>query len=374
MATSYTPPSIGSAGFAIPSYSAIVAWLNQNFLATFGASCDLSSSSPDEIDITIRALQASQTNQALQAIYLSFNPLTAIGPALDLIGMLIGTRREPATNSTVLVTLTGTPATVITNGVVSDITGGYWNLASPATIGSGGTVNVIATAQNVGATTANIGTVTTIATPTAGWTSVTNNVAGVPGTPVEQDSHYRARLLISQSQPSLALRTGTAADIAAVMGVTRSVVYECQYGYTTSYGVCNTANTDTASPPNTDVIELEVGYPFDATMVGQTAYINGVPYSITSYISPSELGLGSAPGTQTGVSFYIGDGIALGPAHSITCVVEGGTAAAIALAIYTNKCPGCLTNGTTSQNVIDPNNPAVTMVISFDLLAYLNVF
>jgi len=371
----YQPPSIGSDGFSIPSYQAILAWLNQNYLAIFGQSAYLGSDSADEMDIAIRSLQAANTNQALQAIYLSFNPLTAIGASLDLIGMLIGTRRDAATNSTVVVTLTGNPGTVITSGVVSDTNGNYWNLGSPATIGGGGTVNVIATAQNVGAITVNIGAVTTIVTPTAGWTSVTNSAAGVPGVPVEADSHYRARLLISQSQPSLALRTGTAANVAGVAGVTRSIVYENQYGNTTSYGVCNTANVDSASPPNDNVIILETGYPFDATMVGNAAVINnGSPNTILGYVSPTELTLTTPPGTQTGVPFYIGDGIALGPKNSITCVVEGGAAAAIALAIYTNKCPGCLTNGTTSTTVTDPNNPTVAMVISFDVLAYLPIY
>jgi uncharacterized phage protein gp47/JayE len=326
------------------------------------------------MDIAIRSLQAANTNQALQAIYLSFNPLTAIGSALDLIGIVIGTRRDAATNSTVVVTLTGNPGTVITSGVVSDTNGNYWNLGSPATIGSGGTVNVIATAQNVGAITVNIGAVTTIVTPTAGWTSVTNSAAGVPGVPVEADSHYRARLLSSQSQPSLALRTGTAAKVAGVSGVTRSIVYENQYGNTTSYGVCNTANVDSASPPNDNVIILKTGYPFDATMVGQAVVIGVTSYTIAGYVSPTELTLTTPPGTQSGVPFYIGDGIALGPRNSITCVVEGGAAAAIALAIYTNKCPGCLTNGTTSTTVTDSNNPTVTMVISFDVLAYLPIY
>lgn len=44
------------------------------------------------------------------------------------------------------------------------------------------------------------------------------------------------------------------------------------------------------------------------------------------------------------------------PAHSLTCVVEGGDQLAVATAIYANRGIGPLTNGTTAQTVIDPNS------------------
>jgi uncharacterized phage protein gp47/JayE len=41
------------------------------------------------------------------------------------------------------------------------------------------------------------------------------------------------------------------------------------------------------------------------------------------------------------------------PAHSITAVVEGGSDAEVAQAIFSKKSPGCYTNGTTTVNVTD---------------------
>jgi hypothetical protein len=52
------------------------------------------------------------------------------------------------------------------------------------------------------------------------------------------------------------------------------------------------------------------------------------------------------------------------PAHSITCVVEGSTPAAIATAIYMNRGIGPYTNGTTSYTVTDPYT-GNTMVMRF---------
>ena len=52
------------------------------------------------------------------------------------------------------------------------------------------------------------------------------------------------------------------------------------------------------------------------------------------------------------------------PAHSITMVVEGGTNADVAQAIYSKKGLGCFTNGTVSVNVTDPDSGNV-QVVSF---------
>jgi uncharacterized phage protein gp47/JayE len=235
----------------------------------------------------------------MQMVYLGFNPLTAIGPQLDLLGILIGTPRKISSYSTALLTVTGSAGTVITSGVAQDVTGQYWSLPASVTIPGSGSIAVTATAQTIGNITANASTITTIATPTSGWTAVTNPSGAVAGQPVESDSQYRARLIISQSLPSETLLAGTAAAIAAVSGVTRSMVYEN-------------------------------------------------PTNVTD-----------------------GNG---NPPHSITCVVEGGSSAAIAQAIYNNRGIGCLTNGTTSVNVTDPNNGNLTMSISFDILGYLEIF
>lgn len=361
----YAPPMVGSTGLVIPTYAAILNWLIAQYLATYGSSVYLGTDSADYQDLAIRALQANDANALLQAVWLSFNPLTAIGTSLDLLGKLIGTSRNQATYSTALLTVTGTSGTVITNGAAQDTAGNFWNLPGTVTIPSGGSINVTATAANPGNISANPGAIIIIATPTAGWTGVTNPGAAILGEPVEPDSQYRARLLISQAKPSLTLLAGTTAAVAAVTGVTRSEVYENQYGYTTGFGLVNTSGT---------AVTLVVGYAFDSSDVGQTITISGVSYTIASVSSGTSLALTTSAGTQTSVAYSIGDGIALGPAHSITCVVENGTHAAIAQAIYDNKNPGVLTNGSTAVTVTDPLNGNISIVISFDVLAYVPIY
>jgi uncharacterized phage protein gp47/JayE len=296
---SYSPPAIGTSGLTIPTYTDILNWLIGQYLGIYGNAAYLGTDAADYQDIAVRALQASDFGQSLQALYLAFNPQTAIGASLDLLGKLIGTARKAASHSIALVTLTGTPGAVVTSGMVRDVNGNYWDVASPATIGSSGTVAVIATARDAGNITANPGDISSISTPTAGWTAVTNLAAAIPGQAVEPDSQYRARLMVAQTKPSVSLVAGTAAAVAAVSGVTRSQVYENPTGDVDAYG---------------------------------------------------------------------------NPAHSITCVVEGGTPADIAQAIYSNRGIGCQTNGTTTENVTDSNNNSIIMPISFDVLGYVPVY
>ena len=61
------------------------------------------------------------------------------------------------------------------------------------------------------------------------------------------------------------------------------------------------------------------------------------------------------------------------PPHSVTAVVEGGTDAAVATAIFDNRGIGPFTNGTTTVAVTDPNT-GIVMNISFDRPSYIPIY
>ena len=258
---SYAPPTVGPFGLLISLYNDYLAYLNAQYLATYGTSVYLGPESPDEQWNSTLALIAFDAASALQQMYNSWNPLTAVGAALNMIGILIGTARKVASYSTATVTVTGTSGAIISGGVVQDTSGNYWNLPATVTIGGGGTVNVTATAQQPGNITANPATLTIISTPSAGWSSVTNASAATPGQPVEADSQYRARLMISQANPSITLLAGTAAAIAAVPAVTRSKVYENATGSTDALG----------NPPHSITCVVEGG---NSSAIAQAIYAN----------------------------------------------------------------------------------------------------
>ena len=220
---SYTPPYVGSAGPVINGYQDILAYYLAAFQSIYGNTVALGNDSADFQWISIIALAEADEEAGLQLAYNQQSPATAIGAGLSVLVALNGLARKAASYSTCLVDITGTAGAVITNGVVQDVNGNLWNLPTSFTIGSGGTVTVTATAQQVGAINITApNQITTIVTPQAGWTSVNNdsNVASI-GQPVETDSQLRVRQALSVALPSETLLAGTYAAIAAVPGVTR---------------------------------------------------------------------------------------------------------------------------------------------------------
>jgi hypothetical protein len=117
----YTPPTIGPFGLLISLYNDYLAYLNAQYLAIYGTSVYLGPESPDEQWNSTLALIAFDSTNALQQIYNSWNPLTAVGAALDMIGILIGTARKVASYSTALVTVSGTAGAIISGGVVHEL-------------------------------------------------------------------------------------------------------------------------------------------------------------------------------------------------------------------------------------------------------------
>ena len=240
-ASTFTPPSIGSAGLSIPSYQTILNYLVAQFQQIYGVTIALDNSSSDYQFLSIVALLISDMCQALQLEYNNRAPNFAIGAALDSLVSINGLARKAPTYSTVSLTITGTAGAVITDGQVTDTVFGYtWILPTPFTIGGGGTITVTATCQTAGAVEIPASSGPTqyfnIATPQAGWTGVTNASASSPGEPVEADSQLRTRQSISVELPSETLLAGTYAGLLAVPGVTRVNIDENTGSTTNSNG------------------------------------------------------------------------------------------------------------------------------------------
>jgi uncharacterized phage protein gp47/JayE len=233
----YTAPTITAAGLTIPLYSDVLADLIELAKSIYGDDIYLGTDSLDYQFISIFALKLTDAYNTAQLIYSNRSPATAIGSALDAIVKINGLERKSASYSTCQVTLTGIYGTTITGGIVADVAGNSWSLPTPITIPIGSTLTVSATCQTLGAITATVGQISTISTPTQGWTSVTNLVPAVAGQSSEVDSQLRSRQAISTQLPSQSLLGGTIAGIASVADVARYKVYENDTGSTDSNGI-----------------------------------------------------------------------------------------------------------------------------------------
>lgn len=174
------------------------------------------------------AAAVAETWEVLNAVYRSLYPDSATGEALDNVAAITGVTRLPATQSTVTIECTGTIGTLLLTGrVVSvDDTGERFVSIEDATIGSGGTVDVVFQSENFGPVELQTAQALTIETPVAGWTSATAVADAEVGDDIESDAELRGRraeLLRAQGSATIeAIR----ADVLEVEDVEECYVYE----------------------------------------------------------------------------------------------------------------------------------------------------
>lgn len=231
-------PTITSAGITIPTYADIYASLQASFQGIYGSDSVISPDSQDGNMLAVFAKAQSDTNNVIVAVYQAFSPSFAQGANLSTLVRINGLTRDVATNSTVVVTITGTAGTTINNGVVQDLNGNLWNLPASVTIPFAGAIDADATAQLVGAITAPINSVNIIFNPQLGWATVNNpvHIAQV-GAPIETDAQLRVRQAISVALPALSPLTAIFAAIGQLPGVTEWTVYENNTSVTDANGV-----------------------------------------------------------------------------------------------------------------------------------------
>ncbi|ELP6487456.1 baseplate J/gp47 family protein [Salmonella enterica] len=229
--------TVTAEGISAPDYQTILDTLTSYFQQIYGSDSYLELDSKDGQMVALVALAVHDANNTAISVYNCFSPVTGYGAALTSNVKINGIARKGATNSTVDLLLTGTAGTTITNGTVKDTNNVIWRLPASVVIGVDGTVTVTAICSNSGAVAALAGTITTINTPTRGWTSVTNPAAATVGAPAETDAELRIRQGQSVAIPSITPFEGVDGAIANIAGVTRHKLYENDTGKTDGNGL-----------------------------------------------------------------------------------------------------------------------------------------
>lgn len=227
---------IDSAGYHFSDYPTFRSWLVSQYQGIYGADVYLQDDSQDGQFISVIAQALFDVAALGGSVYNSFSPVTAQGAGLSRNVKINGLQRQAPSFSTVTLTIVGVAGTILTNAVAQDTLGQKWNIPT-TTIPGPGTIDVTATAQVVGAVTADANTITTIFTPTLGWQTVNNAAAATPGAPVETDAQLRIRQTASVADPSLTVVDGTTGAIANTTGVTKVRTYENDTGSTDGNGI-----------------------------------------------------------------------------------------------------------------------------------------
>lgn len=170
--------------------------------------------------------------EALRAVYNGLDPAQASASLLEGIAAMTGTERAAATKSQVTATVNVDPGTYLAGSLIAHVQGDpdarFVNDAD-VTNGGGGAADIAAlfVAETAGATRANAGTLTVIASPVVGWNTITNAADADVGLEVETDPQLRIR----RRTELAAQGSTTAAAIAAtvlrdVAGVTDALGFE----------------------------------------------------------------------------------------------------------------------------------------------------
>jgi uncharacterized phage protein gp47/JayE len=217
-----------STGFEAKSLDTVLAEIEADEKNLLGLSLNVRPTSVMGVINGVFATKLSELWDVANEVWASQHPDTATGVSLDQLCQITGVLRQQAKQSTVTLSLSGTPGTPIEalRRVKHNATGTYWTNPLSATIEAASAVLVDFVSEDFGAVAALAGSLTIIDTPVAGWSAVTNPLDAALGQNTETDAELRARrarLLVVSGKGTLdAIR----ADVLAVPDVDQANVYE----------------------------------------------------------------------------------------------------------------------------------------------------
>jgi len=234
----FTPlVTIDATGIHKPDSADVLAFFQAAFRGIYGQDVYLGNDCQDGQWVQLIATAFNDANAVAVAVYNAFSPATAQGVGLDRVVRINGLTRSGATRSSVDLRLIGQAGATITGGIAADGAGAQWILPTTVTFPLAGEITVTATAADLGAITATAGTITSIATPTFGWQSVTNLEAATAGLPVESDAALRQRQTLSTTLAARTLLEGVVGTVAALDGVAHLRAYENDLDQTDDNGL-----------------------------------------------------------------------------------------------------------------------------------------
>ncbi|WP_147196063.1 baseplate J/gp47 family protein [Pantoea sp. CCBC3-3-1] len=241
--TSVPAITISDTGLAVPDELDILNGRLTDLDTAMGGGMSKSLTTPQgQIAMSETAIIADKNDQLL-FITNAINPDYSSGRFQDAIGRIYFIDRIAALGTTVTATCTGLVGTLIPAGSVAQDDVGYlYSSLADATIGTGGSVDVVFQNQTTGAIACPIGSLNTIYRAVTGWSGVNNASAGVPGNDVETRANFEYRRKQSVALNAKGTPESIYAAVLAVDGVSDAYVYSNHKGTavqigTTSYTV-----------------------------------------------------------------------------------------------------------------------------------------
>ncbi|MBC3214224.1 baseplate J/gp47 family protein [Serratia fonticola] len=184
--------------------------------------------SPDGLAIAAWCETLANLDEGVIGAYHASDPNAAVGRGLENIAAFAGVRRRAASFSTTTVQFGGdglieVPAGTLIRHRIDDT---LWMTDNAVVTSSAGVVTVSVTCIAPGAQSANIGTLTRVATPVPGIRTVTNLEAASLGLDEEKDNAFRVRRNESVALPGNNQIDNIYAALVNVDGVKQAKIFE----------------------------------------------------------------------------------------------------------------------------------------------------
>lgn len=219
------PLIFDSTGLQIQTLEELITYLDTQYRTIYGSDIDLSSASPDGQRVGIEAKMVQDFQQALLALWNSFDPDIAQGEQLVKIAKLSGIFPRAAVKSTWVVSVTVDRAVTLASGYqIQDGLGQTWSTTAEVVFAGAGSANVTFTSDRWGAVQPGAGdpTPVTVTLGVTDWTAGTVTV----GVAEETDAEFRARRQASLALPGYSVVGAMVSRLGTVGGVTQVRVYE----------------------------------------------------------------------------------------------------------------------------------------------------
>lgn len=185
-------------GFVIKPLEVIFDELESQVRLEISDTIDTSESAPFGQFLRIQASKLREVWEVAEGVYSAAYPSSANGVPLRNVGAITGTLPRAATRSTVVGRVTLAAGATLPIGRVASVQGNsaarFRTIEAVTNTGaSPAQFNVRMESETLGPVRANAGTLTVIATPSTGWTAVTNVSDAVLGLAEETDEEFRIR-------------------------------------------------------------------------------------------------------------------------------------------------------------------------------------
>lgn len=182
---------ITASGVIVPDTDTVLAEVQAEWQAFFGADLDLTPSTPQGLMMTAEALTRVGIARNDADLANQINPNLATGVFLDAIAALSGLSRTVAAHTTVTATVVGDAGTIIYIGALAETAAGdLFECTAATTIPVEGTISVPFRSVETGPIPCALGALNVIADGILGWTSITNPAAGTLGVTSQTDTAF----------------------------------------------------------------------------------------------------------------------------------------------------------------------------------------